>query len=463
VSLPVTRRDEFGQLARSFNTMSAELVRLVQQQQAEARARERLAQELHVARLIQQTLLPQELPTLPGWRLAAHYQPARQVGGDLYDFLALPDGLLGLVIGDVAEKGVPAALVMATTRTLLRGAAQRLLSPGQVLERVNELLCPDMPPHMFVTCFYAILDPTSGQLWYANAGHELPLGLQPDHPAAGVRKLRARGMPLGLLPGMRYEEQRLTIARGENVLLYSDGLVEAHNAQREMFGVPRLRALVGAHPLDDGRTLIPALLAELERFTGAGWEQEDDITLVTLQRRAVPALRTGPLLLAGTPTGAGSTEEASGDGPWRTVATWTLPSAPGTERRALEQVVAAVQDLALPAARLERLTTAVGEAVANAIEHGNQNRSELPVSLTVLVSATALCVRVTDQGGGRPISAPDVPDLDAKLAGAQTPRGWGLFLIKDVVDDVRDRSTGTEHTTDLILHRQGDEHGDATP
>jgi serine phosphatase RsbU (regulator of sigma subunit)/anti-sigma regulatory factor (Ser/Thr protein kinase) len=449
VSIPVTRRDEFGQLARSFNTMSAELVRLVHQQQAEARERERLAQELHVARLIQQTLLPQELPTLPGWQLAAHYQPARQVGGDLYDFLALPDGLLGLVIGDVAEKGVPAALVMATTRTLLRGAAQRLLSPGQVLARVNELLCPDMPPHMFVTCFYAILDPTSGQLWYANAGHELPLGLQLERRAEGVRELRARGMPLGLLPGMRYEEQRLTLARGENVLLYSDGLVEAHNPQREMFGVPRLRTLVGAHPLDDGATLIPALLAELERFTGAGWEQEDDITLVTLQRRARP-----PACPPGA-CGAGPEDEASGDGPWRTVATWMLPSAPGTERRALEQVAAAVQDLALPAARLERLTTAVAEAVANAIEHGNQNRPELPVTLTVLVSATALCVRVTDQGGGRPIPAPDVPDLAAKLAGEQTPRGWGLFLIKNLVDDVHVRSTETQHTIDLILSREG--------
>jgi serine phosphatase RsbU (regulator of sigma subunit)/anti-sigma regulatory factor (Ser/Thr protein kinase) len=459
VSIPVTRRDELGQLAHSFNTMSADLVRLVRQQQAEARERERIAQELRVARLVQTTLLPKELPTLPGWQLAAHYQPARQIGGDFYDFFTLPDGCLGLAIGDVAEKGVPAALVMATTRTILRGAAQRLVSPGQVLERANELLYPDIPPNMFVTCFYAILDPASGRLQYANAGHDLPY----VHHTDGMTELHARGMPLGLLPGMHYEEQHLTIARGENVLLYSDGLVEAHNPQREMFGFPRLRALVAAHPLDDGRMLIHELLAELERFTGAGWEQEDDITLVTLQRRAVPALRTGPLLLAGTPTGAGSTEEASGDGPWRTVATWTLPSAPGTERRALEQVVAAVQDLALPAARLERLTTAVGEAVANAIEHGNQNRSELPVSLTVLVSATALCVRVTDQGGGRPIPAPDVPDLDAKLAGEQTPRGWGLFLIKDVVDDVRDRSTGTEHTTDLILHRQGDEHGDATP
>jgi anti-sigma regulatory factor (Ser/Thr protein kinase) len=140
------------------------------------------------------------------------------------------------------------------------------------------------------------------------------------------------------------------------------------------------------------------------------------------------------------------------------VATWTLPSVPGTERRAVEQVAATVQDLALPAARLERLTTAVAEAVANAIEHGNQNRAELPVALTVLVSATALCVRVTDQGGGRPIPAPAMPTLEAKLAGGQTPRGWGLFLIKNLVDDVHDHSSGTEHTIDLLLYREGDAH-----
>jgi anti-sigma regulatory factor (Ser/Thr protein kinase) len=198
------------------------------------------------------------------------------------------------------------------------------------------------------------------------------------------------------------------------------------------------------------------LLAELERFTGAGWEQEDDITLVTLQRRARP-----PACPRGA-CGAGPGDEASGDGPWRVVATWTLPSAPGTERRVVEQVAAAVQDLALPAARLERLKTAVGEAVANAIEHGNQNRPELPVTLTVRVSPTALCVRVTDQGG-RPLPAPVVPDLEAKLAGEQTPRGWGLFLIKNLVDEVHDHCSGTEHTIDLILYRQGDEQGDATP
>jgi anti-sigma regulatory factor (Ser/Thr protein kinase) len=205
------------------------------------------------------------------------------------------------------------------------------------------------------------------------------------------------------------------------------------------------------------------LLAELERFTGAGWEQEDDITLVTLQRRALPPSHTGLALAAGDRSGAGPPDGTSGDNTWRTVATWTVPSTPGNERRVVEQVAAAVQDLALPAARLERLKTAVGEAVANAIEHGNQNQPELPVTLTVLVSATALCVSVTDQGVGLPHPGTTVPELEAKLAGEQTPRGWGLFLIKHLVDDVHDRSSGTEHTIDLILYRHGDEQGDATP
>ena len=135
-----------------------------------------------------------------------------------------------------------------------------------------------------------------------------------------------------------------------------------------------------------------------------------------------------------------------------------MPSAPGTERRAVEQVAAALQDLALPAARLERLKTAVAEAVANAIEHGNQNRPELPVTLTVLVAATALCVRVSDRGGGPPIPDPALPDLGAKLAGRQTARGWGLFLIEHLVDDVHVRSTAAQHTIDLILYREGDPH-----
>src|ERR671916_3232034 len=250
------------------------------QQQEEAQERQRIEQELQVARLIQQTLLPKSLPGLPGYDIAAYYQPAREVGGDFYDFLELEEGLLGLVIGDVSGKGVPAAIVMAITRTMLH-AAYRLRSPapGEILEEVNNILYKDIPPNMFVTCLAALLDSRSGRLHYANAGHDLPYL---RHAEGGSEELRATGMPLGLMPNMSYEQKEITLEPGESVLLYSDGLVEAHDPQREMFGFPRMQGFVGAHP--DAATLIDFLLAELERFTGEEWEQEDDITLVTLER-----------------------------------------------------------------------------------------------------------------------------------------------------------------------------------
>ena len=273
-------------LLSDLATQTAPAVRvaqLVRQQQQEAKERERIEQELRVASLIQQTLLPKALPEIPGYEVAAYYQPAREVGGDFYDFLTLEDGRLGLVVGDVTDKGVPAALVMATTRTMLRAAAQRLLSPGEVLQRVNDVLVQDIPPNMFVTCLYAILDSESGRVVYANAGHDLPYRRRAGRQGA-AEELRARGMPLGLMPGMGYEEKEMVLQKGESVLFYSDGLVEAHDRRREMFGFPRLQGLVGAHR-SGGSSLISFLLAELARFTGDGWEQEDDITLVTLDRQ----------------------------------------------------------------------------------------------------------------------------------------------------------------------------------
>lgn len=254
------------------------VAQLVRQQEAEIRDRERLRQELRVAQLIRQQFLPKQLPKLGGWHIAAHYQPAREVGGDFYDFIELPDGQIGIVVGDVTDKGVPAALVMATTHSILRSDAPRLVAPGDVLARANELLTAEIPPNMFVTCLYAVLDPASGRLRFANAGHDLPYLRTRD----GVVELKATGMPLGLMAGMRYEEREVVIAPGDGLLLHSDGLVESHNEQREMFGFPRFKELVGQR--DGGEALIDLLLAELDRSTGDGWEQEDDIALVTLQR-----------------------------------------------------------------------------------------------------------------------------------------------------------------------------------
>jgi serine phosphatase RsbU (regulator of sigma subunit) len=269
---------------------AVQVAQLVRQQQKQAQERERIEQELRVARLIQQTLLPKHVPDVAGYQLAAYYQPAREVGGDFYDFLELDEDHLGLVVGDVTDKGVPAAIVMATTRTMLRASAQRLDSPGEVLKRVNDVIVRDIPPNMFITCLYAILEIKSGLLRYANAGHDLPYrrrstsyGAAGAGGGGGAEELRATGMPLGLLPGMSYEEKEIILQRGDTVLFYSDGLVEAHDPHYEMFGFPRLQGLVGAHRTD-GAAMVNFLLTELRRFTGEEWEQEDDITLVTLDR-----------------------------------------------------------------------------------------------------------------------------------------------------------------------------------
>jgi PAS domain S-box-containing protein len=272
---------EVRQLNRDLEKRVAErteqLKSAMAKQQEVAQERERIEQELRVARMIQHTLLPKSLPELEEHQIAVYYQPAREVGGDFYDFLRLPDGRLGLIVGDVSGKGVPAAIVMAITRTMLR-SAYHLGSPGEILQQVNDVLFPDIPPNVFVTCLAILLDSRTGRLQYANAGHDPPY----VRHASGVSKLRATGMPLGLMPDMTYEQKEITLEPGESILLYSDGLAEAHSPHREMFGFPRIERFVKAHA--EGDTLIDSLLAELRRFTGEEWEQEDDITLLMLRR-----------------------------------------------------------------------------------------------------------------------------------------------------------------------------------
>ena len=200
----VIHRISGGKIAEEWaeGTGAVELLeRLVEQQRIE---RERIEQELRVARRIQQALLPEATPQLDGWKITRYYQPAREVGGDFYDFLRLQDSRVGLVIGDVSGKGIPAAVLMANTQSVLRTVAQRGPAPGQALMEANEVLCAYVPPNMFITCFYGILDPESGRLLYANAGHNLPCCQRHN---GRVDELRARGMPLGLMPGMGYEEK----------------------------------------------------------------------------------------------------------------------------------------------------------------------------------------------------------------------------------------------------------------
>lgn len=396
---------------------------LVREHEAEAREVERIEQELRVAQLIQQQFLPQELPSPPGWNVEALYRPARTVGGDFYDFVSLDDGRLMIVCGDVTDKGVPAALVMASTHALLRENGPRLVSPGAVLARVNDLLCASIPEHMFVTCLVMVLDPADGQLVFANAGHNLPYLRGLD---GGVRELRATGMPLGLLPGMVYDEVDAVVDAGESMLLHSDGLAEAHDAGRAMFGFDRVKELVRESP--GGGELIERSLAALAAFTAPGAEQEDDITLVTIEREPDG---TAPRLL-----------------------TLRVPSDPGGEREVVDRVGEAAAAHGMAWDRVQRLRTAVGETVGNAMEHGNAHDPALTVEIVVRAVDGGVEVAVSDRGGAFELpGADDEPDLEAKLAGEQTPRGWGLFLVRHMVDDMRtlpvDDASPERHTVVL--------------
>lgn len=408
-----------------------QVAQLVRQQEEEAKERERIEQELRVAALIQQTLLPKELPALNGWEIDAYYSSARQVGGDFYDFVPLADDRIGLVVGDVTDKGIPAALVMATCRSTLRAAARQHDDPGLVLAEVNDALVPEIPPAMFITCFYGILDPATGHLRFANAGHNLPY----VHNAGGVTELRATGMPLGLIPGSEYEVKEFSLSPAETMLLSSDGIAEAHDASGEMFGFSRLIGLVAGHP--GGKDLIDAVLGELGRFTGDR-EQEDDVTMVAIRRSASPLASAGPVASSQEPT-----EDLTDS--------FTIASEPGNEREVMERVVKLVTSTGLSAERVQRLGTAVAEATMNAIEHGNQNRAELPVEVRVLVSSERVLVQIRDEGGGRLVQPSESPDIEAKLAGEQSPRGWGLFLIENMVDRMDVRSDDHHNTIELEM------------
>lgn len=404
------------------------LAQLVQEQEAEAKERERIEQELRVAALIQQTLLPKDLPSPRGWSIDAYYRPARAVGGDFYDFFPMADGRLAIIVGDVTDKGVPAALVMATTRSTLRSAAQRMSDPGKILADANEVLHAEIPPAMFITCIVAILEPATGALSFANAGHNLPY-VRTD---TGVVELRATGMPLGLMPGMTYDVSTARLAPGEEMLLTSDGIVESHGPDGSMFGFERLMKLVGA--VDHGGRLMHAVLEELSRFCGPDHEQEDDVTMVSVRRTS-------------------SAEEAAAafDG----TATRSFPSEAGTERQIMEYVADVAARFGMSGAQMERLKTAVSEAAMNAIEHGNGSDPDERVGVSVERTERAVRVRIDDLGAGPDVEAGETPDIEAKLDGVQSPRGWGLYLIDQMVDSVRHDRVGDRHVIEFEIDREG--------
>jgi anti-sigma regulatory factor (Ser/Thr protein kinase) len=286
---------------------------------------------------------------------------------------------------------------------------------------------------MFVTCLFGVLRLSTGEFTFANAGHNLPYVRTAD----GVVELRATGMPLGLMPEMPYDVQTATLEADTAMLLTSDGIVEAHAPDGAMFGFDRLRGLVGTRRPRGG--MMASILTELDRFCGPHHEQEDDVTMVAIRRVS----------------SAASSAEAFTDGQDE-LERFSVPSEEGNERLVMERVGTIAASLGMSGERLERLRTAVSEASMNAIEHGNHFDRSLSVDVAVLRSAGHLIVRIEDHGSGPDIPDAELPDIDAKLAGLQSPRGWGLFLIGEMVDALRHRHDDDgKHVMELEMALEG--------
>ncbi len=262
------------------NQELARAYRELQEAQAALVEKERLERELELARDLQRSILPQQFPDLPGLSFAARSQPARQVGGDFYDVIALGRGRVGLVIADVSDKGMPAALYMALTRSLIHAEAKRSSSPRQVLSSVHKLLLEISQAQMFVTVFYGVLDLGQGTLRYARAGHDRPLLFSPS--IGECRFLAGNGMVLGYIEKVRLEEVSVNLQAGDLLVLYTDGITDTNSPAGEFFGTERLRETVCAGDGLSPQDLCSFIFERVHRFQ-ADATQHDDMALLVVK------------------------------------------------------------------------------------------------------------------------------------------------------------------------------------
>lgn len=240
----------------------------------------RLERELQMAREVQTSLLPRETPQIPGWEFGARWRPAREVAGDYYDFIPGENGQLGLVIADVTDKGMPAALFMGLTRSIVRASVDGASSPAEGIARANRLICADSTGGMFVTLFYALLNPEARELTYVNAGHNPPLLCRAgqDRPV----ELTLTGLPLGIELEAAYEQRTVQLIPGDFVLFYTDGVTDALNSLQQSFGMARLQQVLEEHCAAPAAAILGALEAALDGFTGSS-APFDDMAFVVIK------------------------------------------------------------------------------------------------------------------------------------------------------------------------------------
>lgn len=282
--LPVGQRDEVGTLAAAFGDMGRALDQNIRTLMETTTIKQRMEGELNAARDIQMGILPAaDAPTHPDCLVASFLEPAKEVGGDLFDFFQLADGRQALVIGDVSDKGVPAALFMSMTVTLVRFALAQISDPAEVMTRINDRLSENNPGCMFVTLFIGIFDPATGELEYANGGHCQPLVTGPNGSVHAIEGMS--GPVVGAMGGLPYALHRTVLGAGETCLLYSDGVSEAMDEERRLFGEDRVEKLLAAHGADTPEEILRRVFEAIEAHRGTA-AQSDDITMLCFTRRS---------------------------------------------------------------------------------------------------------------------------------------------------------------------------------
>jgi sigma-B regulation protein RsbU (phosphoserine phosphatase) len=403
---------------------NASLEQRVQERTAELRRttaeKERIGSELRIASEIQKSILPRTFPPFPDradFEIYATTIPPLEMGGDFYDFFLIDDKRLGVVIADVSGKGVPAAIFMAVSRSLIKATALASVSPSACLEHVNRLLCPDNDSAMFVTVFYGILNTETGELEFSNGGHNVPYIIGRDRL---VPVGAPSGMALGIVDDARYETSRTSLNAGETLVLYTDGVTEAMDTQNRLFSTPRfeqtIQGLARQRPID----LLTKLVEEVQAFSH-GALQADDITLLAMQYRQPALLEI------------------------------TLTNRAAELQRLAMEVERFAHSHRIPERDLQALALALDEVVTNTISYGYDDQAPHEIRVRLTLADGRLSAEVIDDGRPfNPLTAPP-PDLTGTVD-ERPVGGLGVHLVRSLMEQVDyRRESGKNH---LIMSKR---------
>ena len=405
-------KDEIAQLTNAFGVMQDELRNYVVSLQETTMAKEKIESELQIAHTIQMGMLPRGFNTPSNWELYATLDPAKAVGGDLYDFFYLDPDHLCIAIGDVAGKGVPASLFMMVTRTLLRAKAIAGIPINEVMQSINHELCQDNPNQMFVTFFAGIVHLKTGEMEFCNAGHNYPYILG---PGGDIRQIKAKGgLPLGVNETMRYTAENFCFKPREILVLTTDGITDALNASNDFFGETKLAASLASMANKNTKGLTDSLIIELKRFS-LGTEQADDITILALQYKNPSVTNERPME--------------------------TIQLKLKNQLSELDQIAVNLETLAekweIPGKIVMEINLVLEELFTNVVFYAFDDKDEHDINLTfMLIDAHQLQIRLEDNGKPFNLLEKKVADVFDKPLEDRQIGGLGIHFVREMMNSV---------------------------